>query len=198
MKKNLLVKIFTITTITLFNISEKTYANDSESNMLNAIANIQLSGAVNKPGIYRFPKGTRLADALYKAGGLKKDAVITDLNLTTPISDETIVYIASKKEKEQSKIEFHNKEVNDTKKTENKPFNKNDNDIPVKKNMDIININTATEEEINSLPGIGDKLAKDIINYRTKHGKFKNINDLHHIHGIGGKKLEKIKKRIIL
>ena len=198
MKKNLFIKIFTVTTIAFINFSEKAFANTTESNMVNVIANIQFSGAVNRPGIYRFPKGTRLVDALYKAGGLKKDAVVTDLNLTTPITDGTRIYIASQKEKE-SLINLEKKTNITSKNESNKALSKKENnEKTIKKNNGLVNLNTATEEEINSLPGIGNKLAKDIIRYRNKQGKFRDVGELNNIHGIGEKKLAKIKKRVIL
>ena len=61
---------------------------------------------------------------------------------------------------------------------------------------ELININTAPVEELQTLKGIGESLADSIVQYRTEHGPFESINDLLNVNGIGEKKLEAIKERI--
>ena len=176
-------------------------ANPTSSGLINAIATVQINGAVIKPGVYKVPLGTRLVDVLVRAGGLKKDAETTSLNLTSPVIDGTTFYIASKKEPELIKLKservyMHEKNEivieKKQKKTRKKKIKRE------KRFTTLVNINTATQEELNSLPGIGEMLAGEIIRYRTKHGKFRDFSTINNVPGIGDKKLEKLKKKIII
>lgn len=202
--------IFSIITIICFSsteIKESFAATSIQNNLINAIANVQISGAVKKPGVYKIPSGARLVDLIYKAGGLKKDAVLADINMTIPVSDGSSIYIASKNDNVETKpivkvaeaakvtttinkqeVKTSNKEKKSQKKTKRAVTSSN-------KSSSLVNINIATEEELNNLPGIGETLAKNIIRYRTKNGRFKDLADLSKVGGIGEKKLKKIKTK---
>lgn len=178
----------------------------ASTNVVYALINVDVKGAIKKPGIYRIPSGSRLIDVIYKAGGLRKDAVLNNVNMTTPVSDGTSVYIASKAD-EIKKVEEKKEEPKKLEKdTVRKPFKNNEittlkkEKVSVKRNntKEVINLNTATEEQLNELPGIGDTLAKNIISYRSKIGKFKNLDDLNNVDGIGKKKLKKLKNRLTI
>lgn len=77
-------------------------------------------------------------------------------------------------------------------------FNNQVIEIPIKSDIKLISINTATIQELCSLPGIGEKMAQRIIDYRQNNGSFRELQDLKNINGIGDKKYEKIKEFITL
>ncbi len=171
-----------------------------DNNIITVMAKVQVSGAVKKPGIYTVPQGTRLVDLLSKAGGLRKDAVLTDVNMTTPVTDGSNIFIASKNDKINpvTKIEIPRDSNLNSKKISKKSSKKSKSkkkDL-IKSNQ-LISLNKATEEELNSLPGVGEKLAQSIISYRNKH-RFIDISDLRKIEGIGEKKFKKIKSKVTL
>lgn len=163
---------------------------------------VDIKGAVITPGLYSLPKSSRVIDVINKAGGLKDNANTTPINLSLKIKDEMVIIIytneevenfAKTKEKEARMI----KECNE--------FNnlRNDACINTKSNKETkvegkININTATKEELNTLPGIGSSKAKSIIEYREKVNGFKEIDELKKVEGIGEELFAKIKENIII
>lgn len=163
---------------------------------------VDIKGAVITPGLYSLPKSSRVIDVINKAGGLKDNANTTPINLSLKIKDEMVIIIytneevenfAKAKEKEARMI----KECNE--------FNnlRNDACINTKSNKETkvegkININTATKEELNTLPGIGSSKAKSIIEYREKVNGFKEIDELKKVEGIGEELFAKIKENIII
>lgn len=173
------------------------------TNMISTMLKVHVTGAVKKPGIYQLPVGSRVADAIAKAGGLRKDAVVTDLNLTSLLSDATKIAIVSKadieaiKKDEQKLLEQRNQYNSSKKEKVVVSYNKHQ---KVKSNSKssngIFNINTASEDDLDSLPGIGKKIAQSIIQYRNKNKGFKSLDELTNIDGIGEKKLKKLKARL--
>lgn len=159
------------------------------------MVSVQLSGSVKKPGVYRIPKGARLIDLLERAGGLKSEAEISGINLSIALSDGDSVYIPKKGEK---------KEIITPQQTENKALITNKAQIKkpeafvqkVKKTR-IISLNTASKEELMSLPGIGEKTASEIIRYRSRK-KFGSIYELKNIPRIGDKRMYKLKSLVTL
>lgn len=171
---------------------------------------IDIKGYVNNPGVYSLEKGKRVVDAINIAGGLKKDANTSLLNLSKEISDQMVIVIYSNSEiKEYEKLSETKKQeekictdkiVNDAC-ISNSNNNVNNNDIIETKTDDSnktlkININTATKEELMTLKNIGESKALAIIEYRTKNGLFKTIDDLKNVSGIGDKLFESIKENI--
>ncbi|MBC7473983.1 MAG: SLBB domain-containing protein, partial [Candidatus Sericytochromatia bacterium] len=123
-----------------------------DSNIITVMAKVQVSGAVKKPGIYTVPQGTRLVDLLSKAGGLRKDAVLTDVNMTTPVTDGSNIFIASKNDKINpiTKIDIPKDPNLNSKKISKKSSKKSKSkkkDL-IKSNQ-LISLNKATEEELN-------------------------------------------------
>lgn len=154
---------------------------DIESNIT-----IYITGAVVNEGVYKINKDSRIEDAIKEAGGLKENANIKEINLAYMLEDGMKIYIPQQNENilEDKTEGYINKEVttneNNTKNSENK----------------IININTATQTELENLPGIGPSTALKIINYRKEKGKFKKIEDIKNVSGIGESKFSKIEKLI--
>lgn len=209
MRKLLLTTLSTLIFSTTFLSNVVLAKTEETNNFINTMATIHITGAVNKPGIYKVPTGMRLVDVLSKAGGLKKDAYVNDINLTQSISDGTTIHIASKQEvqktsqtanvqtltnnkKNSEKVASYNTKVEKKHKGQSKTSNKN---ITSKV---LVNLNRASEEELVSLPGVGEKLAKNIVIYRTKHGGFKSIEELKNIERVGNKKFNKLKNRVTI
>lgn len=159
------------------NISN-TYTSELEKKEVNMIK-VHIAGAVKNPGIISTEEGSRLADAIEKAGGFTEDADTSNLNFAYVIQDGEKIYIYN--EDESKEIEEKGIVIEDSK-------------VETKEKK--ININTATKEELETIPGIGPALAERIIEYRNKNGKFKSIEDLKNVSGIGDKKFENIKEKI--
>ena len=152
---------------------------------------VHISGAVNKEGIIELEEESRIADAIEKAGGLKENANIDEINLAYKLEDVIKVYIPTKEEKEKTLIENNNyiTKSSDIQVEENK----NGTTKPSK-----VNINTATQTELETLPGIGPSTALKIIQYREENGKFKKIEEIQKVNGIGENKFKNIKDLICI
>jgi competence protein ComEA len=139
---------------------------------------VYVSGAVANPAVYELPEGARINDAVWAAGGLREDAATGYVNLAAPLTDGQQVNIPSVAEVEAGVL----------------PKPMSDGTAPSAANgqnageATLININTATEEQLVSLPGIGSVTAGRIIAYRVANGAFVQTEDLKKVSGIGEKK----------
>jgi len=143
---------------------------------------VYVCGAVNTPGVYILPLGSRLYEAVDFAGGLSENADASYHNLARYISDGERIYILSLEEtKELSVIrQAAGEESTGSNASENGP----------------VNLNTATLEQMMTLPGIGEAKAKDILEYRTKIGQFTSAEEIKNVSGIGDAMFERIKDKI--
>lgn len=143
--------------------------NEKDNNKENNIV-VHISGAVLNEGIIELKEGSRITDAIEKAGGLKENACIKDINLAEVLDDGIKINIPTIEEYNK------NKENNGEEKTNNagQTYNKSSS----QKNNIKVNINSATQSELETLPGIGSSTALKIINYRKENGKFKSIEDI--------------------
>lgn len=153
---------------------------------------VYICGAVVKPDVYIVDEGTRLIEAVKLAGGLKKDAAGDYVNLAAPVQDGQRVYIPTKEEVKDIKLE----ELADSTFVNHEDFlhslakkDQGNNDFKV-------NINTASEEELMTLPGIGKAKAASIIAYREEHGGFKSIEEIMNISGIKNSVFNQISDKI--
>lgn len=150
---------------------------------------IHITGAVNYSGVVVLEEGARVVDAIAAAGGEKSDADLNKLNLAYVLNDGEKIYVPSKNE--QNEVEYITSGIGYTT-SESTLANNNANKTSK------ININTATVEELITLPGIGEATANKIITYRKENGKFEKVEDLKNVAGIGDSKLENIKDLIIV
>ena len=148
---------------------------------------IYITGEIQKEGVYELKENSRILDAIEMAGGLKEDADIEDINLAQVLEDENKIYIPNKNIKKDNE---NNMSKNTTETT------KKENTMTQNIQNTKININTATQTELETLPGIGPSIALKIVNYRKEKGKFKNIQDIKNVNGIGDSKFNKIKDLI--
>ena len=149
---------------------------------------VHIAGCVQKEGMLELSSNSRIADAIEKAGGLTQEADLSDINLAYLLEDGMKIYIPNQNERQEN-----NEKTENTAKTENTPSMQIQ-DTSTK--QDVININTATQEELDTLPGIGPATAAKIIAYRKEKGKFNNKEEIKEVSGIGEAKYEKIKEYI--
>ena len=137
---------------------------------------IYVSGAVNSPGVIEIDNNSRVKDAIEKAGGLKENADLTNINLAEKLEDEKKIYIPEEGENTSKEVveEINNQESQKLK----------------------VNINTANSSELQKLPGIGPSLAESIVEYRKQNGRFASVEDIKKVSGIGKNKFNKIKEYI--
>lgn len=161
--------------------------------------NIDIKGAVKNPGVYSVDSNLTVNDVIKIAGGLNKEADTSLINLAKKISDEMVIIIYTKDEVKNSNL------INTVIKVVEKecvcPNIENDgclnteieDTITNKEENKLVNINTATKEELQTINGIGESKANNIINYRNEHGKFSKIEELKNVDGIGDSLYESIK-----
>ncbi|HFI0214333.1 TPA: helix-hairpin-helix domain-containing protein [Streptococcus suis] len=138
---------------------------------------VDVKGAVAKPGLYTLAAGARINDAVDAAGGLTSQADSKSINLAQKLSDEAVVYVASKDENISVVVST----------TASSAMSQEE------KNTSLVNLNTATEADLQTISGIGAKRAADIIAYREANGGFKSVDDLNNVSGIGDKTMESIR-----
>lgn len=170
------------------NNNEKEKNEDKEEDVMA----IHVTGEVKNPGVVKVKQGSRIEDIIEAAGGLTENADITNVNLAFEVEDGMKIRIPSNDEGNENEgniIEHYITQdsgkgviVSEDKSSENLSL--------------VININTANETELEQLPGIGASIAGRIIDYRNKNGKFKAIEDIKNVTGIGETKFEKIKDLI--
>lgn len=125
---------------------------------------VQVAGAVNEPGVFELDSDARVFQAIEAAGGLSAEADDSDINQAKPLEDGEKVYVYTRFERQQLLRQAEDSAQADD---------------------GLININTATAEELKSLPGIGESKANLIISYRESNGAFATIEDIKNVSGIG-------------
>ena len=139
---------------------------------------VDIKGQVAKPGVYELPADSRTTDAIEAAGGFLEAAEPKAINLAMKVADEMVIYVPKAGEEM---------------------------DLPTAQpgasgaggaKEALVNLNTATDAELMTLPGIGPAKAAAIIAYRTDSGNFQKIEDLTNVTGIGDKTFEKLKDSI--
>lgn len=153
---------------------------------------VHITGEVKNWGVIELPEGSRVIDAVDKAGGFTDSADIEKVNLAYELSDGVKVYIPSKNEDE----------IGDTTTQEYITADSGNNvitggnDMKKETKSELVNINKATQTELETLPGIGPSTALKIISYRNENGSFSSIEDIKNVNGIGDSKYESIRELI--
>lgn len=139
---------------------------------------VEIKGEVVNPDVYEISEGSIIRDLITKAGGLTNEANIGKINRADKLRDNQLIIIPNKNELSNANTNINvSKEGNTAEEG-------------------IININTASLEELQKINGVGEVKAKSIINYREKNGGFKSIDEMKNIEGIGDKTFEKMKDQI--
>lgn len=164
-------------------IEEDLYIETSNQTKENNKIILHITGEVNSPGIIEIDEGSRLNDAIKAAGGLTENADTNKINLAYVVQDG-------------QKINIPNVNSVDTGNYITENIGENIVIEDTNMNTNIVNINTATQTELETLTGIGPSTALKIIKYREENGKFKNIEEIKNVSGIGDSKFEAIKDEI--
>jgi competence protein ComEA len=137
---------------------------------------VHVVGAVRRPGLYRLAHGSRIADALHRAGGATKRADLSLVNLAAPLSDGTQVVVPRR----APPVTAGSPQAGGDTAPASGP----------------VHLNTATLEQLDELPGVGPVTAQKIIDYRDQHGAFSSVDDLDAIPGIGPARLEQLRELV--
>ena len=172
---NLQAEVTTVSKDSAIEKEEKSQKEETEEVVEQDLITVDVKGAVKSPGIYDLPVGSRVNDAVQKAGGLIDNADSKSINLAQKISDEALVYVPTKEEAANQES-YSNA-------TGNKESKK-------------VNLNKASLEELKQVKGLGAKRAQDIIDHRESNGKFKSVDELKKVSGIGAKTIEKLKEYV--
>ena len=136
---------------------------------------VQVSGAVNHPGVYELPLGSRVFQALELAGGMTQEAQAKSINQAQTLEDGQMIWVPTVEEAAAL--------------PEQQPES-------LAKDDGKVNLNTATKEELQTLPGIGEAKAQSIVAWREEHGSFTQIEDIMKIEGIKEGVFSKIKDSV--
>lgn len=162
------------------NSMDNMIADHEEEEKKNLYIVVYVGGQVEKPGVYRLPKGARVYEAVEQAGGTTDRADLKYVPLARILEDEETIWIPSSEETEGMGNGY------------TPGFSLNSGNTSGK-----VNINTASAEEMaDKLNGIGPQLAGRIVDYRNQNGKFKTIDEIKNVSGIGEKRFEQIKDQI--
>ncbi len=135
-----------------------------------ALIQVQVNGAVLQPGVYKLPSTSRVSNALDTAGGPRPEADLAKLNLARKLNDGELISVPTRAPTRQATAAAS--EPSPRVSTGTTPQAK-------------VNLNTATVEELDKLPGIGPALAQRIVDYRNQKGSFKKIEEVKNVKGIG-------------
>ncbi len=133
---------------------------------------VHVAGSVRHPGLYELHEGARVNDAVLTAGGAADDADLDALNLAAKVKDGDKVLVPAKSGGAGAQA------------------------APSSSEGALINLNTATADQLETLPGVGPSTAQKIIAYRTDHGGFRTVDDLQNVPGIGPRKLDQIRPHV--
>lgn len=154
---------------------------DTDSAVIKDIK-VYVCGAVQRPDVYEISADSRIVDAVSAAGGFAIDAYPEAMNLAETVSDGSRIYVPTKEEVDALAVVYSDTGSGSGDTTSDSTGR--------------VNINTATLEELTTLPGIGDTRARAIIDYREQNGAFGNIEDIMQVTGIKEKSFSKIKDSI--
>jgi competence protein ComEA len=139
---------------------------------------VHVVGAVRRPGLYELAEGSRVDDAIEKAGGSKPKAALELVNLAAPVADGQQIVVPTGAETAAAAK------------------------VPGSAGADApagpVSLNSATLEQLDALPGIGPVTAQRILDYRTVHGAFQSVDELDAVPGIGPARLEQLRPLVAL
>lgn len=135
---------------------------------------VDVKGAVAVPGVYELTNESRIHEVIHLAGGFLDEADRNSVNLALRVSDEMVLYIPYEGEEQEINLIVHNGETASA----------------------LVNLNTATESELQTLQGVGPSKAAAIIQYREENGLFNTIEEITNVSGIGDKSFDSLKDMI--
>ena len=136
---------------------------------------VDVVGAVRRPGLYRLAQGSRIADALTRAGGATAKADLAQVNLAAPLADGEQVVVPQR----------------------GPGGGAGGGATSTGTSAEPVQLSTATLEQLDTLPGVGPATAQKILDYRAKHGAFSSIEELDAVSGIGPKRLDQLRDLVV-
>lgn len=152
---------------------------------------VYVCGAVRRPGVYEFGPNRRVADGIARAGGALPDADVEQLNLAEPLSDAMKIDVPKKGERVVAPVEDSLSYAGSNHDHRRSGHHGGRSSHKLQPGQ-TLNLNTAGEPELTSLPGVGPGLARRIVEYRTANGPFHSVDDLQNVSGIGASKFDRI------
>lgn len=143
----------------------------SRATSASSLVVVAVAGRVRKPGLVRLPTGSRVADAVVAAGGALPGADLTTVNLARKLVDGEQIVVGGPTTQGQGPIAHGQAPA-------------------------LVNLNSATAEQLDALPGVGPVLAKRIVDYRTQHGPFGSVDQLREVSGIGAAKFASLRNKV--
>jgi competence protein ComEA len=134
---------------------------------------VNVAGAVRRPGLYRLPDGSRVADALHRAGGPTAKAFLEGLNLAAPLADGQQVLVPRKVAGAVPAA------------------------VGAPGATGPVSLSAATLEQLDTLPGVGPVTAQKILDYRNAHGAFRSVEELDAVPGIGPATIEELRELVV-
>jgi competence protein ComEA len=134
---------------------------------------VDVTGAVAHPGVYRLPSGARATDAVAVAGGPSSEGDLESINLAARVTDGQRIYVPRRGEAVPA-------------------------DPAATASDARIDLNTATADQLDTLPGVGPATAKAIIDWRQQHGRFQTVDDLLHIRGLGRSRVDALRPKVVV
>ena len=141
---------------------------------------VYVVGAVHRPGLYRVPTGSRVADAVSQAGGLTRRADPAGVNLAAPVADGEQLVVPARLPVAVAAAQ-------------GAPVGGVGSAAPAGP----VQLSVATAEQLDSLPGIGPVTAEKIVEYRTTHGAFRSVDELDEVPGIGPSRVEQLRGLVV-
>ncbi len=151
---------------------------------------VHITGAVQNEGVVEVKENARVNDVIQSAGGVTEDANLDNVNLAHVVEDGQKIYIPS--------VHDNSENIDDGDVIVQNSNSGVIENIDETSNNGMVNINTANATKLQELPGIGASTAQKIVTYRDKNGKFKSIEDIKNVSGIGEAKYDMIKEQICI
>lgn len=164
-------------------VEDTSEADSASSATESAVLTVHVVGAVANPGVYQVPAGSRVVDAVSKAGGLAEDADQRGCNMARAVSDGEQISIPSTADDAPASAPVSSAQAQQSQQSGSA-------------SSGLVNINTATQADLETLSGIGPSTAKKIVEDRAANGPFASKEDLKRVSGIGDKKYEAIQASI--
>lgn len=153
---------------------------------------VYVCGAVRRPGVYRFAPGSRVNDAIERAGGAVADADLEQLNLAQTLLDAMKVNVPKKGQILAAALAEDGSSSQPESVASHRSRHRSGRSSHKLQPGQSLDINTATESELTQLPGVGPGLARRIVEYRTSNGPFQTVDDLQNVSGIGPSKFDRM------